>query len=66
MGVSLDIMSITDIKETSMKWGCKLQLNMTWLDGRLRWKDLREHSNLNVITNMKQGSQETGQVSMIS
>ena len=66
MGVSLDIMSITDIKETSMKWGCKLQLNMTWLDGRLRWKDLREHSNLNMITNMDQGSQETSQVYMVS
>jgi len=50
VGVSIDLMSITDIKETSLKWGCKLQLNMTWYDERLRWKDLRENANLNVIT----------------
>ena len=58
VSVSVDILAITDIKETSMNWGCKLQLNMTWVDDRLRWKDLRENSNLNVITNLESQEQE--------
>jgi len=60
VGVSIDLMSITDIKETSLKWGCKLQLNMTWYDERLRWKDLRENANLNVITR-QEGNQAQDQ-----
>ena len=61
VGVSIDLMSITDIKETSLKWGCKLQLNMTWFDERLRWKDLRENANLNVITR-QEGNEAQDQV----
>ena len=58
VAVSVDILAITDIKETSMNWGCKLQLNMTWVDDRLHWKDLRENSNLNIITNLESQEQE--------
>ena len=46
VAVSVDILAITDIKETSMNWGCKLQLNMTWLDQRLRWRELKEQEQV--------------------
>jgi len=47
--VAADIMLVTNIQDSSMTWSCKLQLNLTWLDGRLRWRDLRNNSNLNVL-----------------
>ena len=34
-----------------MSWACKLELNLTWFDERLRWKDLRLKTNLNMISN---------------
>ena len=45
-----------------MKWGCKLQLNLTWVEGRVRWRDLRDNTNLNVVSNIGTGEDSTGQV----
>ena len=54
-------MDIAEIAESSMKWGCKLQLNLTWVEGRVRWRDLRDQDNLNMISQEGPG-QSTGQV----
>ena len=55
-------MSVTDIMETSMKWGAKLLLNLTWVENRVRWRDLRNNSNMNVISNMMPGQDKRGKV----
>ena len=55
-------MSVTDIMETSMKWGAKLLLNLTWVESRVRWRDLRNNSNMNVISNMMPGQDKRRQV----
>ena len=41
--------------ESAMKWGCKLQMNLTWVEGRVRWRDLRENTNLNIISQVGSG-----------
>ena len=46
----MDVISITKIMESAMKWGCKFQLNLTWVEGRVRWRDLRDKTNLNMIS----------------
>ena len=55
-------MSITEIMESAMKWGCKLQLNLTWVEGRVRWRDLRDKTNLNIISQVGSGQDTGGQV----
>ena len=55
-------MSITEIMESAMKWGCKLQLNLTWVEGRVRWRDLRDKTNLNIISQVGFGQDTGGQV----
>ena len=51
----MDVISITKIMESSMKWGCKFQLNLTWVEGRVRWKDLSYKTNLNKISHVGPG-----------
>ena len=46
----MEVISITKIIESAMKWGCKFQLNLTWVEGRVRWRDLRDKTNLNMIS----------------
>ena len=60
--VGVDIMEITDINESDMKWGCKLHMNLTWVEGRVRWRDLRDKNNLNMISQEVQGKDKGGQV----
>ena len=62
MRVGVEVMSVTDIMETSMKWGAKLLLNLTWMESRVRWRDLRNNSNMNVISNMMPGQDKRRQV----
>ena len=51
----MDVISITKIMESSMKWECKFQLNLTWVEGRVRWRDLSHKTNLNKISHVGPG-----------
>ena len=48
--LALEVMAITEIKESYMKWGCKFLMNLTWTEDRLKWRDLRKNPNLNLIS----------------
>ena len=60
--VGVEVMEITDIAESDMKWGCKLQINLTWVEGRVRWRDLRDKNNLNMIHQDNPDQDARGQV----
>lgn len=60
--VGIDVVSITNIKESSMMWGCKFQLNLTWVEDRVLWRDLRDNTNLNMISQDGPGKGLGGQV----
>ena len=49
VNISVDIINIANVKETSLQWTVKLELQMDWLDPRLDWRNLREEQNLNSI-----------------
>ena len=49
VNISVDIINIANVKETSLQWSVKLELGMEWYDPRLKWRNLRADQNLNII-----------------
>ena len=49
VNISVDIINIANVKETSLQWTVKLELQMDWHDPRLDWRNLRGEQNLNII-----------------
>ena len=49
VNISMDIINIANVKETSLQWTVKLELQMDWHDPRLDWRNLRAEQNLNII-----------------
>ena len=49
VNLSLDIVTIAGVQETSLQWTVKLDLGLRWREPRLRWRNLRPDHNLNII-----------------
>ena len=49
MELSVDLISVSSVKELKMQFRVKFGLSLKWYEPRLRWRDLRNNSNLNVI-----------------
>ena len=47
--LSLDLINVASVKELKMQFRVKFELSLRWFEPRLRWRDLRNNSNLNVI-----------------
>ena len=40
---------MASVKEMKMQFRVKFELSLEWFEPRLRWRDLRNNSNLNII-----------------
>ena len=47
--LSVDLITVSNVKELKMQFRVKFGLSLQWSEPRLRWRDLRNNSNLNVI-----------------
>ena len=46
----LDVMEIASIKEREGKFKAKMNLTYSWFDGRLKWRDLQDKTDINILS----------------
>ena len=47
--MSLVVIELTDIVEINMKFSAKFEVRLSWIDSRVKWKDLGDKSALNIL-----------------
>ena len=45
----MDLINVASVKEMKMQFRVKFELVLEWFEPRLRWRDLQNNSNLNII-----------------
>ena len=45
----MDLINVASVKEMKMQFRVKFELGLEWFEPRLRWRDLQNNSNLNII-----------------
>ena len=45
----MDLINVASVKEMKMQFRVKFELSLEWFEPRLRWRDLQNNSNLNII-----------------
>ena len=45
----MDLINVASVKEMKMQFRVKFELGMEWFEPRLKWRDLQNNSNLNII-----------------
>ena len=51
--VALALQELGGIKETEMSFSAKFKLSLTWHEHRVRWRGLRNNSNINRVPHFR-------------